>query len=67
MSIDDEDMCTTKDGRHDWIKIDDAEGDLTEAHLTRHFSWYQCTECGAEQEERPADYEEPFTEPLEWD
>ena len=45
-------------GECHWVKIQDAEGDLSEAHLTRHFTAYTCTVCGEYTTEEPEDFEE---------
>ena len=39
--------------------IQDAEGDLGEAHLTRHFVTYYCPDCDYEAESPPDGWEMP--------
>lgn len=43
--------------------LDDAEGDMDEAHLTRHFTIYDCPDCAYCSESPPIGWEAPFEEP----
>ena len=58
MSIDDIDEVD--DCQHPHMQVyPNAEGDLTEAHLTRHFTTYYCPDCDYEAEEPPEGWEPP--------
>jgi hypothetical protein len=56
--------------KHEFLQvIPNAEGDLGEAHLTRHFTTYYCPDCDYEAEEPPEGWVEPEPdyEALQWD
>lgn len=67
-AINDNETCiASSTGKHQWVKIRDAEGNFSEAHLVRYFDYYRCICCGDEIDDKPADYEEPFLEPDPFD
>jgi len=45
--------------------IPNAEGDLTEARLTRTFTTYRCDDCGYEAESPPPGWEPDLEEPYD--
>ncbi len=47
--------------------IDDAEGNLDEARLTRHFTLYDCPDCEYAAESPPPGWEPDFEEPYDPD
>jgi len=47
--------------------IPDAEGDLDEKRLTRHFTTYDCPDCGYNAESPPQGWLPPFDEPTDGD
>lgn len=58
----------TANCKHPGLQVcHDAEGDIGEAHLTRHFVTYNCPDCDYESEEPPEGWEEPFEIPYDDD
>ena len=46
--------------KHEFLRVEkDAEGDLSEARLTRYFTSYYCPDCDYEAETPPDGWEPP--------